>query len=951
MFHSELYEAEVLISNYRVHRVDRQSGKGGGSCLYVHNSLQSEEICINVPDCVAVKLFTEFFQIIVLVVYRPPSQSINECTLMINKLSHEIKSWVPGNELIIMGDFNLPDLSWDNGVIKCPDNTTDKKYVIQQMFLDFFVKHNFSWALGDAIPTRRRKVLNGIQESTLDNVLVADKNMLHEVKVTAPLGKSDHVGILAKIQVSDCSQYLCHEKRDWSKFTPSDILNAAETIKWSYEGKDNLGVNEMWNSLHSKLMIITNTVPMKKQHVTRGGALKIKSAWDKPYLIKARRTKEKCWADYENFPSATNLAIALDYQEKFDKKAQQAMILFENKATSNLKTNPKAFYSYMNSKRKTRSAISGIRNAQDKILFEAEDIADELGKFFESTFVTELPENIPTMPCISPTEITDLEFSQPEVQALLAKVNVSKSQGPDDIHPKLLKTLANRPDFIEMVTQLFQKCFDCGSLPKVWKKASITPIHKKGEKSRASNYRPISLTCILSKIYEKLVRNHTLDFMALLITDEQHGFLPGKSCVSNLLECMDKIYEILAKGECVDVLYLDFQKAFDSVPHQRVLNKIKAYGITGKTFATIKDFLSNRTFTVRIGETYSRPFEVTSGVPQGTVLGPLLFLIFINDLPGKMESFTSLFADDLKLVTSCSRHTSAQDDIDELNRWEKEWLLSFNVKDGKCKVMHIGKENPKVNFLMNGEILPVVMAEKDLGVITSSDLKWNLHITQAVNKAKAATGWISRNLICRNKFVMLNVYKSLIRPHIEYAVQVWNLPASHGNWKSIMELEDIQRSFTRMIDGIGLLPYSERLKKLRLTTHLERRMRGDLIETFKIISGLVEYGKDLFSLSRSGAKILKDSKNDQSLQNRVANYWNKIPDSVKDAPSVDAFKKRLESFKQDSIKKDKTMGNYWELSDILLSKINDINRDSYTDFMKNNPQIAKIKKINISETV
>ena len=128
-------------------------------------------------------------------------------------------------------------------------------------------------------------------------------------------------------------------------------------------------------------------------------------------------------------------------------------------------------------------------------------------------------------------------------------------------------------------------------------------------------------------------------------------------------------------------------------------------------------------------------------------------------------------------------------------------------------------------------------------------------------------------------------------------------------------------------------------------------MRGDLIETFKIISGLVEYGKDLFSLSRSGAKILKDSKNDQSLKNRVANYWNKIPDSVKDAPSVDAFKKRLESFKQDSIKKDKTMGNYWELSDILLSKINDINRDSYTDFMKNNPQIAKIKKINISETV
>ena len=948
MFHSELCAAEVSISNYRVHRVDRQIGKGGGSCLYVHDSLQSEEICINVPDCLAVKLFNCYFQIIVLVVYRPPSQSINECTVMINKLSDQIKSWSIENELIIMGDFNLPDLSWDSGVIRCPDNTTDKNYVIQQMCLDFFVKHNFSWALGDATPTRRRKVLNRMQEATLDNVLVSDKNMLHEVEVTAPLGKSDHVGILTKIQVSDCSPYLSYEKRNWSKFTPAEILRVAETVSWSYDEKDKLDVNGMWDSLHSKLMNITQNVPMKKLHFTHGGALKVKSAWDKPHLVKARKMKEKCWATFENFPTATNYAVASEHQRRFDKQTQKAMINFENKATSNLKTNPKAFYSYMNSKRKTRSAISGIKNSKGDTLFEAEDIADELGKFFESTFVTESSQDIPFMAPMNANEITDLEFSSDQVHKYLEKVNVSKSQGPDEIHPKLLKTLAIRPDFVEMVTELFQKCYDSGALPMVWKEASITAIHKKGEKSKANNYRPISLTCILSKIYEKFLRNHILDFITPFLRNEQHGFLPGKSCVSNLLECMDKVYETLARGECVDILYLDFQKAFDSVPHLRLLNKIEACGVTGKTLLTIKDFLANRTFTVRIGETHSRSFRVTSGVPQGTVLGPLLFLIFINDLPGGMKSFISLFADDLKLVTSCSQHSSAQHDINELNKWEKEWLLSFNVKDGKCKVMHIGKKNPKNAYIMNEEVLPTTNTEKDLGVTTSCDLKWGPHITQAVNKAKAAIGWISRNLICRNKFVMLNVYKTLIRPHIEYAVQVWNLPAIHGNWKSIMELEDIQRSFTRMIDGIGLLPYCERLKKLRLTTLLERRMRGDLIETYKIISGQVEYGKNLFNISRSGAKILKDSSSDQNLRNRVANYWNKIPESVKDAPSVEVFKSRLEVFKKNSIEEEKTTGNYWELSDLLLTRINDTNREAYTDFMKSNPEIAKIKKVNVN---
>ena len=145
---------------------------------------------------------------------------------------------------------------------------------------------------------------------------------------------------------------------------------------------------------------------------------------------------------------------------------------------------------------------------------------------------------------------------------------------------------------------------------------------------------------------------------------------------------------------------------------------------------------------------------------------------------------------------------------------------------------------------MNGESLPQVESEKDLGLHTDEVLSWSIHIEKSVNKAKSVIGWVKRSLICRNKFVMINVYKSLVRPHIEYAVQAWNLPAVHGNWRQILLLEDVQRSFTRLIDGIGILPYHTRLKKLQLTTLLERRMRGDLIETFKITTGKVDYGKE-----------------------------------------------------------------------------------------------------------
>ena len=381
------------------------------------------------------------------------------------------------------------------------------------------------------------------------------------------------------------------------------------------------------------------------------------------------------------------------------------------------------------------------------------------------------------------------------VKSFLQKINKSKSMGPDEVHPKLLSTLSNNDSFVNAITLLFRKCYESGCIPMQWKTANVHALHKKGSKTDPSNYRPISLTCIICKIYEKILRAHILKHVLGNITGK-HGFVS----LSNLLESIDFINDMLAQGVCVDIFYLDFQKAFDTVPHYRLLEKLLSYGIVNKTLLAVNDFLTNRTFKVVVGNHHSENFSVTSGVPQGSVLGPLLFLLYINDLPDGIRSYVSLFADDVKMCALSKLKNSNQSDLDQLVIWQNMWLLQFNTKDKKCKVLHVGKGNPCNPYFLNGTPLPVVFSEKDLGVLVTNDWKWNQHIDACVNKANSIIAWITRNVVSRSPEVMLKLYKSLVRPHLEYCVQLWSPMASHGNWKSIMSLEDVQRSFTRQMD-------------------------------------------------------------------------------------------------------------------------------------------------------
>ena len=279
-------------------------------------------------------------------------------------------------------------------------------------------------------------------------------------------------------------------------------------------------------------------------------------------------------------------------------------------------------------------------------------------------------------------------------------------------------------------------------------------------------------------------------------------------------------------------------------------------------------------------------------------------------------------------------------------------MLSFNTADAKCKVLHVGSTNPQHLYTLNNQILPSVTSEKDLGVYIESNLSWNENIQKAINKAKSCIAWVTRNVISRRIDVMLNIYKTLVRPHLEYCVQLWSPTPRRGNWGIIKDIENVQRMYTRLIDGVGLMPYEERLKKLNLTTLLERRARGDLIETFKIISGISRYGYDMFKMSRNGYNIIdtchsKSNKSSDFFSRRVIRYWNKLSKHVKMATSVDSFKSRLEKYKITKMSDFDQSGNYWELSNEIFNRIDDGDRGEYVDFMIGNPHIAKRRNISI----
>ena len=267
-----------------------------------------------------------------------------------------------------------------------------------------------------------------------------------------------------------------------------------------------------------------------------------------------------------------------------------------------------------------------------------------------------------------------------------------------------------------------------------------------------------------------------------LLTDKQHGFVNKKSCVTNLLETMDFTTKTLSKGHSIDIILLDFAKAFDKVPHNRLIHKISSYGIGGCLLDWIKAFLTNRRQRVILGDHYSTWQSVASGVPQGSVLGPTLFIIYINDLTDSLENECKIYADDTKILCKINNSdpttesNKLQVDIDKIVEWTKTWLkLNFD----KCKIMHVGKANPKQTYSMKNynsiirSQINVTKCERDLGILNSNDLKPTHQVTAVASKANRLLGLLKRTFTYRDSDLWKKLYTSYFRRQIEFAVPAW----------------------------------------------------------------------------------------------------------------------------------------------------------------------------------
>ena len=357
----------------------------------------------------------------------------------------------------------------------------------------------------------------------------------------------------------------------------------------------------------------------------------------------------------------------------------------------------------------------------------------------------------------------------------------------------------------------------------------------------------------------------------------------------------------------MDMIYLDYRKAFDSVPHERLLLKLQNYGIKGKIHDWLRNFLTGRTMQVGIGSESSAEVPVISGVPQGSVLGPLLFLVYVNDFAETTTSKVKLFADDSKIyrVLKGTRDSNVlQRDLDSIVDWSKDWLLGFNLD--KCKRMHVGHNNMRREYTMESEGVRVklqeTLEEKDLGVWITNDLKPSTHCVKAAKKASQALRLLKVAFEEIDEEGFNIMYRTFVRPHLEYAVQAW-CPYLK---KDIMILEKVQRRATKMVRGFKRLSYEERLRRLNLLSLEERRVRGDLIQVFKILKGIDKTSTQLLEPSRTkhlrghSCKIYKPQARIQIRKffftHRIIDTWNSLPQNVVTSPTVNAFKTALDKW-------------------------------------------------------
>ena len=946
----EISDAEVAIKGWSLYRADRGPLKShGGVAIYLRNDLIGQLVSVhsnNQCETLVVKIKT--LNLLLMCVYRPPDatfENFGESMEMCQRAIDDVTEKDPKvKDVLIMGDFNLPCISWPSGRIYQKEVAQKSREKKQAEGLVKFVENNF---LENYITTATRgkntldlaftnnHLLIGGYETTVNKKL-SDHHLL-TISLNFSYNRETKVSKVKNPYTTKVYEYNTFEatESDWKRFE-----TVLEGISANFEEENvNKSVDSKLAKVYENVERATAIVFKKKPEFEEGyvgDGLQKKSKNKIPVRIRKlmkrkKKLSEKILSSHSWQKNYKNMVELREVEDAIDAEYKNSRLKQERAAIKTIKQNPKYFYTYAKKFSKTKGEIGAFVKENGEMTDDPYEQAEILRKQYESVASKPMkefevnddffmnneqapqtniePENGQSFGQIE-TCLTGVTVAQPFVADCIDMLSAGAAPGPDGIPAKMIKA-AKKP-FAFMLNDIMKSSLSSGDIPGVLKLAFVTPIHKKDSRSDPANFRPVSLTSHLIKTLERLVRKGLVNYLERnqLMDVNQHGSRSGKSTLSQLLEHQDEILTALENGENLDAVYLDFSKAFDKCDHGILLHKMKRLNIKGKLGRWLKNFLTERNQVILVNKVKSKYSKLVSGIPQGSVLGPILFLIYISDISQDLCANTLVYVDDTKVkqrVTSESDVEELQQELIKLNKWAITNNMEFNK--GKFEVMRYGENQAlkcETEYFSGDyeEIIERKESLRDLGVQLTDDGGFREQIEKVTKKARQKSGWIFRTFYSRETQFLKQVFKSLVQPHLDYCSQLW----APLEGPDLEKVERVLRDFSRKIPELRGMNYWERLERLAMNSEQRRLERYQIIYVWKIIHGLApncgitwtERGERrgrLCDIRKLKGKSSVQNLRRQSFQVAGPKLWNCLPKNVRNFQgSQDDFKEILDQF-------------------------------------------------------
>ena len=837
-----IMDSELFDSRYEVIRKDRESNMlGGGVLLAIKRDVPYEIIdCKCYLELVLVKVKLKKFVIYLSVVYFKPNSLLEQYESYFNIFDDIM---LEDSNLLIMGHFNLSHLCLNGS------SSTD---ILMSEFLSI---NNLQQVNGVANSMGR---FLDLVVSNLEIALMGDSD--------CPLVPEDayHPALNMLVSVGRHGGEALYQKQYTYNYARGNfdlLYQLVADCDWAslYDCKD---VDDAVDAFYDRFYkCLDASIPKK---CTPGVLRKPRfPSWFSRELIGKinkknglhNRVKNEKADEYERV-----LLVTLRKEIKLQTKEEYT--IYKRNIEQNINCDPQSFWAFINNMNKGQSGLP-TEMSRDGIIYKgSSEISNAFAQFFSSVY-----ENNKSHTRIEQNwgNFNFAKVTEEDILISIKKLKAKKTTGPDNIPSYIYKGCA---DFLlKPLMFIFNLAISKNYFPDLLKMALVSPIHKSGSKNNIEHYRPISLINVIGKIFESVIFDRIMSHVWNEISFCQHGFVADRSTVTNLCVFAEHVSEALDNKNQLDVIYTDCAKAFDKVDHEVLLGKLVDYGFSKNTHDFIKSYLTLRASKVKVGQVTSEQFIATSGVPQGSKLGPLLFILFINDLPRCVtESSSLLYADDFKIYRSISVESDCdrlQSDLNEVKNWFEVNKMYLNIS--KCKVVsYTRKRNVIVKeYNIDGVVIERSDRIKDLGVNFCSDLRFKDHFCYIANKAYRALGFVMRNSKSFNVDTTVRLYNALVRPHLEYASVVW-MPKAEVN---INLLEKVQKRFLRylFVKKYNVYPYMISYKSMLDSFNFIsldlRRKRQALLFIYFIVSNTKYKGCELinyvrFSVPKVNLRIL-----------------------------------------------------------------------------------------------